>query len=235
MRSIWQFIKAMFLMLFGLVIVCVALAIYLVWAWPAFVLIVIGSFLLLKVAWKLAGSRKLVVGEDEAVVVEQWGNPVGSLYYGRHELPLGALARKRYALQLGVYAGNEAEAVTTDEERVRVRSRFKAHISDPQLYHYGGRRRWRGIQQINQQALQTVLSEFSADDLWNCSPQINRQLVRLLNRELQNWGVHITHYCIEAAIWPETNERWQRNKSRNALKGAESYWLGQADAELSLS
>ncbi len=234
MRSIWRFIKTICLSLLGLVAACVALAVYLAWAWPTFVYATIGLFIAFRLTWKLAGSRKIVVSENEAVIVECWGKPDTPLYYGRHELPLGALVRKRYALPLGEYAGNEAEAQTNDDERIRVRSRFKAHISDPQRFHYGGRRHWRCVQQINHRALQTVLGEFGADDLWNCSPQINRQLVRLLNRELKDCGVQITHYCIEAVIWPESNERWQRNKSRHALKGAEPYWLGQANGELSL-
>lgn len=235
LRSIWRSFQTIVFTALGLAVLCVSAVLYLIWAAPQLVVVLLFALVLLRVSWRLAGLHQVQVGADEAVIVERWGKPYAALYQGRYTLPVGALVRRRYQLALGVYQGNETEVWCGDNERLRLRSQFKLHISKPQQFHYRGRRARRRMHDLHAQVLEEVLSGFNINDLWNSPPMLQRELVRQINQRLRDWGLQATQYRIEEVIWSDTNDRWLRNRSQGALTGAEPYWLTTEESELCLN
>jgi hypothetical protein len=233
MRSIIRSIAAFCLLLVLLVIVFVWGTFYILYLYPT---IIFSLGALLMSIWfigKFIANRRVIVGEDEAAIVEQWGSPYNTLYYGEHSLPIGARVRARYALSMGPIEGNEEEVHNCECERLRIRSQFNIHISDPYLFHYRSRKKSPDVTSTNRMALSEVVRELNQDDLWNWPGRVNYLVAQGLNRRLRDFGIQVTDYSLEEVTWSMTNSKWRRNRSYLAIRGGEPYWRGDMDIDLS--
>src|SRR5262245_35972103 len=121
MRSIIRSIIACGLFLLVVVIGSVGMVLYILYRYLTIICSLCALLMSLWFIGKFIANRRRIVGEDEAAIIEQWGEPYGTLYYGEHSLPIGARVRARYPLKLGAMEGNEEEVHNFERERLRIR------------------------------------------------------------------------------------------------------------------
>jgi len=181
------------------------------------------AFLTVWVLRRYVLGRGVMVEKDWAVIVKKAGGKYEPLYRGWHKLKIGDRVCEWFLLKPESEETNLEEVYTRDEERVRLSAVYEMHISDPRRFYLLGRKRSADLTELNRRALMTVVGDFGFDDLYNSPFEINRLVAQTINNQIRDRGLQVINYYIDEALWPETNERWRRNRSHLALQSGQ-YW-----------
>ena len=168
-------------------------------------------------------GRDVMVERDWAVIVKKAGGKYEPLYRGWHKLKIGDRVCEWLSLKPESEETNLEEGYTRDEEQVRLSAVYERYISDPLRFYLMGRKRPADFTELNRRGLMTVVGDFGFDDLYNSPFEINRLVVQTINNQIRDRGLQVINYRLDEVIWPETNERWRRNRSHLALQSGQ-YW-----------
>jgi regulator of protease activity HflC (stomatin/prohibitin superfamily) len=228
-RSFVSFIRLILIIL----LMAIALALYLIYLavnWVAAHPIILMGLLVvaLSVFWlrRYVLGREVVVERDCAAIVRRAGGGREPLYQGRHRLKIGDRICEWLSLRPRSEEMNQEEAFTRDEEPVRISAVCEMHIYDPLRFYQARRPRrklYAYLAELNRWALATVVEDFGFDELYNSPFEINRLVAQTINDRLRDRGLQVINYRMDEVIWPETNERWKRNRSYLALQAGQ-YW-----------
>src|SRR5262249_29870427 len=108
---------------------------------------------------------------------------------------------------------------------VRLSSVYEIHISNPVSYYQYFRRRKNHFDftGLDKWALLTAAADFSYDDFYNATSEINAHAERVMNDQLGDLGLQVNNYRLDEAIWVETNEQWKRIRLHSHPQ-ASQYW-----------
>lgn len=228
-RSVVRFVHLMLIIL----LMVIALALYLLYlavAWVADhpIILMAPPVVALSVLWlrRYVFERDVVVERDCAVIIKRAGGRPEALYGGRHRLDIGDRICEQLSLRPSFEKTNQEEVYTRDEERVRISAVYEIHIHDPLRFHRlkrSRRKHYAYVCELNRWALATVIEDFDFDELYNSPFEINRLVAQTINERLRDRGLQMINYRLDEVIWPETNERWKRNRSYLALQAGQ-YW-----------
>lgn len=228
-RSFVSFIRLMLIIL----LMAIALALYLLYlaaAWVADhpIILMAPPAVALSVFWlrRYVFGREVAVERDCAAIVKRASGRREVLYRGSHRLKIGDRICEWLSLRPSSEETNQEEAYTRDEERVRLSAVYELHICDPLRFHQAQRSRrkpYAELAELNRRALATVVEDFGFDELYNSPFEINRLIAQTINDQLRDRGLQVINYRMDEVIWPETNERWKRNRSHLALQAGQ-YW-----------
>ena len=230
-REFCLLIVTLFRSLLVLLLLVAALALYLLYlaaSWVAETPVVLLAPPVVLLTWwtlrRYVFGRDLLVDEDSAVIVRRAGGRLESLYRGLHKLNVGDRVCKWITLKTESEETNLEEVYTRDEARVRLSAVYELHISDPRRFYLLGRKRSVDFAKLNRRVLLAVVRDFDLDEVYNLAGEINQLIAQTINSQVRSRGLQVNNYRLDEADWPETSERWRRNRSRLPLQAGQ-YWI----------
>lgn len=169
------------------------------------------GYLLLLGLKKYLASLRVQVGEDEALIIERWGQYHTTLYRGKYVLPFGAYVRRHLSLKPVSFIGNEDIYLTRDHLRVRLRCTFDYFIVDPRLAQFHVRRLNLKLQNVLHQALDMELMQQDFATLLSQPEMICQTVAERINLRISQWGLASKNFQIEELIQPDDLLRLQRS------------------------
>lgn len=216
------------LVLLALVAALAGYLLYLAASWVAeYPVVLLAPPVVLLTGWTLRRyvfGRELLIDGDSAVIVRRAGGRLEPLYRGMYKLNIGDRVCEWFALIAEMEETNLEEVYTRDEKRVRLSGVYELYISDPIRFYLLGRKRSVDFARLNRRVLLAVVRDFDLDEIYNLPFEINQLIAQTINSQIRSRGLKVINYRLDEAVWPETNERWRRNRSRLPLQAGQ-YWI----------
>lgn len=233
-KLLQELIKQIFRLFRSLLMIVLMAASLIIWAvyrmaiWvddhPAVWLLAPATILTVWTFRRYVFGRLVEVERDGVAIVQRRGGRLEPIYLGRHKLKLGERVRRRLSLKPLVVRANMEEVYTIDEERVRLLAGYELYISDPLHFYLSGSRNAIDFNDLNRWGLAAALEDYGYDDLYNFPIEINGRVSQTINQEVREYGLQVINYRLEEAVWPESNQRWKRNRIQPALTPGD-YWI----------
>jgi hypothetical protein len=152
-------------------------------------------------------SLQVRVYENEACVIKRLSvtgiHYLETIYWGNHQLPVGAWVSSRIPLASITETTNEI-MVWLAENPVRLFAQIQLHVTDPGTFD----RTDLDVQQVYQRAFATECFRFSQEELYADPSRLNIAILDAINAEFVASGLLATHFELLRVTWVHTGQRW---------------------------
>lgn len=161
------------------------------------------------------------VPQHQAFVIERFGKYKKTLEAGVHFL-LPFVDRVAYTHTLKEFTMNAMPqiCITTDNITVRIDGLVSMFVHDPKLASYGNENFRTAVRQLAQAVVQSEMGKLEFDEIFKNQDYINAQVLSVLRKSSEAWGVKIIRYeissfdPIQTSTEPLENRLWSERESR---------------------
>jgi hypothetical protein len=170
-------------------------------------------------------SLHVRVTENEAWVVKRL-SPRGihyeeTLYWGNHQLPVGAWISSRIPLRSLTETTNEM-LVWLAEHPVRVFAQVQLHVTDPAAFD----RTDIDVQAVYQRAFAAEFFRCTREELQADPRRLNTAVLEAINAEFLAYGLCATRFELQRVTWVHTGQQWNFPAARYAAAVAPLPYFG---------